>query len=1031
MKRSLWVAAIAVSLVTVVTVAAEEPPHLEFARALRARQLPDYAIAYLEKLLENPPPNLAPFLPLEIAKARLDQALLEPDGRQRARRQAQARAELEALLKSHPNHPSAAEARLEIAGILVEQARRQLQRARRHETPASQRRGSLRARGQLQSAGQQIQAVTRELDLQLARYGDPLTPQMRFERQRLVQAKLQAELEQGINLVDQAQTYVEQSELLPRGEIIKKAAELFDKLAHRENANAVGALAQAWLMRCHQENGDPKAARRIYDTLLQQEGEPAQAAKRLAGFLLLRVIADDPLKNAAVEIRQAGENWLRNYRDYAHSPEGNGVCYELANAYVQLARRLYKQGAPPPTAQKLYDEALRLFRNLEGTENEYTSLARDQRLHLALNIAEERIRGDIHKLKTSEDCFLRAQAEASRLDKIEKGSSGPKVGEQRKKHLEDIITALQRGLHLADSSASAPDMIDAQYLLGKAYWLTGDSYRAAVLGEEVARFHQHSDRAPLASACALLAYAQLLAEQQRTGGTSEGLHTDRDRLNKLAQYVEQAWPDDTAADVARHQRGLLLWSAKKYSEAVEVLAQIHEDYADATHSLYLLALAAKRAHEAGVKPPGGQPAYPQRALAALERIPEPGAEVDTATLLAYLEAKLTLGAMLYNAHEHQRVQELAHTLARHVEAAAGMMDSKPLVEQRLRVLALCLLADYGQAEADYQAGRYGEACKRLDPILLRLQDPVQAGQFAEIKDPQLLRSVLALAVRAHVQQGNLSRGREVLELLQRSAPENAHEILVQLIQQLRAQMQELRQQGQAGKARLDKTIANFSAFLDELGKQHDKIPKPEMILFLAQSYSQLERHGRALELLERIAEPAAAATPQEVQLYRAARLLSVRELRLERKFDKAKEVLQSILGTPQRPGWGQQSLEAQKERILLLQDQEFYSGRAGAIFGWNELMAQLRPKIGQDNKYKEQYFECYYHLTYCVFKNALKMSDAKKQREALHLAANFIVQLEISQPDRGGELSRKLFEELLQQEPLLKAKYDELKKGMR
>ena len=60
---------------------------------------------------------------------------------------------------------------------------------------------------------------------------------------------------------------------------------------------------------------------------------------------------------------------------------------------------------------------------------------------------------------------------------------------------------------------------------------------------------------------------------------------------------------------------------------------------------------------------------------------------------------------------------------------------------------------------------------------------------------------------------------------------------------------------------------------------------------------------------------------------------------------------------------------------------------------------------------------------------ALKMTDAKKMQDALHMAANFIVQLETSQPDMGGEVSKKLFEELLHKEPLLKKKYEALKKG--
>lgn len=1029
MNRSVPVWALAACLLLAVSAAAEEPPYLEFVRGLRARQLPDYAIQYLEKLRQNPPPGLADILPLEIARVRLDQALLEPDTGQRAARQRQAQADLEAFLQNHPNHPLSAEARLELARIPIQQARAQLNRARRRESKSAQHYALVSTRTQSVAAGQFVRAAAQQIHAHLARLSEPQTPQGQLERQSLTQAKLQAELEQGINLIDQAQTYVDESELLQRGELIKKAAALFHQLASRDSASPMAALARAWLMRCHQENGDPRAARQVYESLLKEEGEHVVAGKRLAACFLLRVIAEDPLKDAATEIRQAAESWLRDYPGYAYTPEGCGVRFELANAYTQLARRQHKQGAPPPAALKLYDEAQKLFHGLEETENDYKFLAREQRLSLLVTVSEERIRGDIHQLPDFECCFLRAQAEVARLARAEKEVTGAKLAGQRKKYLEDMISALNRGLALASAGVPVADLADARSLLAKAYWLAGDPYRAAVLGEEVARMHKDSWRAPLSGACAILAYAQILAGEQRAGSSAAELETERQRLRQLARYVEQTWPEDEAADVARHQRGSLLWSEKKYAEAVEVLAQIHSAYADTTSSLYLLALAARKAHEASVPPPAGKPSYHERALRALESIPEPPPSADAATLQAFVDAKLTLGGLVYSAKQHSRVRELAMDLTKVVAAAESKWDDQTYTEQRLRVLALSLLADYGQAEVDFQAGRYGEASARLDPILTRLKDPTQAVLFSQLKDPRLVHALLALALRAQVQQGNLERGRDILELLQKSAPENALEIQVQLVQQLRSQVQELRQQGQAGRERLEKTTANFAAFLDELGKQQDKLTRPETVLFLAQSYSNLDKHDRAIALLERLAEPVADAAPKNVQLYRAARLLYVRELRLDRRFDQARAVLKGILGTRERPGWGQQQLEAQKERIFLLQDQEAYSGQSGAIAAWNELMTQMQPRVGQDNKLKEQYFECYYQLTYCVFKNALKMSDPKRKREALHRAANLLVQLEISQPDRGGEVPSRLFEDLLQNEPLFKEKYLELKKG--
>jgi hypothetical protein len=280
-----------------------------------------------------------------------------------------------------------------------------------------------------------------------------------------------------------------------------------------------------------------------------------------------------------------------------------------------------------------------------------------------------------------------------------------------------------------------------------------------------------------------------------------------------------------------------------------------------------------------------------------------------------------------------------------------------------------------------------------------------------------VRAVLGLAVRANVQDNQLDQGKQILELLQKSFPENSLEILVQLVQQLRLHLQELRQQGAPASAQLAKTVAHFSSFLDELAKQQQKNARPEILLFLGQSYSSLDKHERAGELFDSIKGDGPPA------LYHLARILYVRELRLGKDFSKAEAVLKDILASD----WGKQHLEAKKEGILLLEDQEKYqlSRTRGAIPEWNQLMQSLRPKL-QDNKIKEQYFDCYYHLTYCIFKNALKKSDKKQRQKDIQVAATFIARLE-EQPDTGIEECKKRLEELLDKEPLLKEQYAALK----
>jgi hypothetical protein len=159
-----------------------------------------------------------------------------------------------------------------------------------------------------------------------------------------------------------------------------------------------------------------------------------------------------------------------------------------------------------------------------------------------------------------------------------------------------------------------------------------------------------------------------------------------------------------------------------------------------------------------------------------------------------------------------------------------------------------------------------------------------------------------------------------------------------------------------------------------------------------------------------------------MQLYHGARLLYLRELRLSKKLDEAQRVLDEILGTPKAPGWGQRNLEVQKEKLSLLEDRELYAGAEGAILGWNRLMKSIRPRIQQDAKMKETYFDCYYHLTTSHYQNALRMADGKRKDDAIKRSAGLLRKLEDAEPDLTAELKQRI-KNYLDRETILKSEY--------
>lgn len=1001
------------SLLPVMPLRADEP-HLEFVRGLRANGKADLALQYLQSKSTKLSPGQAILLPLELAKTRLELAALQADAASRAALQEQARLELERFLKDNPKHPLAAEAALEMARIARLRGKALLSQARREEAKEAERTEILQARSQFEQAGKQLHDAKVRIDEQLKASGAPETSQAEGERDALLQAQLQAELELGINLLDQAQTYTEVSELPGRAALLKKARDdVLEKLAQREPKTAITWQALAWLGRCHFEDDDPRKARRVYmDVINAEAGLQADAGRRLARSFRLQALAKETdQKKALAEIVSAGEEWLRLYPHYVHTPEGYEVRFQLANAYLKQARALPKSSSQ---AREKYEAARKHFQILEQTDSDYATAARDNRLNIVLVTSLDRTKGDINKLRDFEECYLRAEFERATIAQARKEPRGEKHDQQRKLHFKNMVDALERGLDLADAKSASEDVNQARLLLAYAYLTRGDYYRAAVVGEDLARSEPRFAQAPMAGAYALSAYGQLVAQREKAGAAPEDLAVERNRERRLALYLEQTWPTSQAADIARSTLGRLLIGDKDYRQAVEVLERISPSYPDATRALYQLSVAALQAQKNDLQPPPGKPAYEERARAALERIPDLAPSADDATARDYFAAKLTLADIYYRNHQHDKLEALAQALAKNL----GSTEQTLQEAFQTSVFSVLLYAKLGKGEAAYKAGRYRDAREAVVPAVRQLMDSSKNAQLADLKEknPLLLRAVLGLALRATVQDNHVDEGKQVLDFLQRTFPENALEILVQLVQQLRSHLQALRQQGPSAEAQRKTLVTNFAAFLDELAKRQHDNAKPETTLFLAQSYSSLDKHERAAALLRTMKEDAPPG------LYHLARILLVRELRLSKDFVKAEATLKEVLATD----WGKQNLEAKKESILLLEDQEKYqlSRSQGAIPEWNQLMLSLRPKL-QDNRIKEQYFDCYYHLTYCIFKNALKKTDPKARQKDIHVAATFIARL-MEQPDTGVEPCKKHFEELLEKEPLLKNEYDAL-----
>lgn len=1011
-------------------VRAEEPPHLEFVRGLRQRGLPDYALEYLQQL-KKPPADVARVLPLEMARARTDLAQTEPDLTRREAMYQQARQEFETFLKNNPKAPELAEATLDLGRTISRQGRLEVLLAERQDQPEARKAGMERARGLFALAAKQLETAA---GLVAQKLGDKELPEQ--DKTALQTLRDQLELERGINFLRQYQAGND-LESKDGPEIAKKTQDTLKKVGNGDAKNPLYWVGRAWLGRYYYEAQDYRSCRTELDKIVKSKEPAAAEGQRLARYFQLILIERDPDASAKKDLiaakRKAAEEWLRDYARYRNTPEGYGVQFQFGDALLSDAMRQAKNAQATPFVQKLYKDAEAYFDAVERSESEFARQAHDRKLTSILTRSGELSRGDIGKLKDFQECFLRAQLEMWQMGEDErkppKNVKPEDLKKKRAKHLEDTVVALNRALDLADARTPAKDLDDARYYLGYIYFRErNDPYRGAIVGEHLARTAPQSARAVAAAAYALQAYGEILAQDEANENLPPNCaEADRRRLRDLSTYIEKTWPNDPVAGIARHQLGALAFRAKQYPEAIQYLSQINPAYPGYTASQYMLAAAALAAQKNGAKPAKGQPAFTEQAIAALRKIPDLSPTAEAATTQFYFLGKVQLAGLLFGTRHYDEMAKLAAQVVKHYETAKGKVgdEVKKEIEPALKVLPV--YAQFGQADSEFRAGKVAEARKIIDPLV----DQVRQGKLADLKDPVMLRTMMGLGLRASVLDGDTKHAHEILTSLMEQKSEGDLEgtsaILGDLVQQLRAQVEELRQKGKDGEKDLEKTVKSFTAFLDETAKLPAEKVTPDLLAFLARGYASLDKHKEAAELLNRITPPKPAAgqnqvEPEKLATFHHLQLMQVREYRLAKQYDQAREKLKGLLTSE----WGSKKPEVRAELNSLWEDEGKY---AAAGKGWNDLMSTLRPSIDKYPRYKDMYFDCYYHLVYCVYHNAQGMTDKAKKADNVRRAANLIVNLKRSKPDMGGEQLKKQYEELLNKEAPLKKAFDALEKS--
>jgi hypothetical protein len=1002
--------------VTPLFTSAQEPSPAEdfqFVRELRSRHYLDLAREYLDQLAKTASAELKKELPLERALTEMEAANDEPDSNKRIALYAQARQQFLAFLQANPAHPRAAETKLDIARATTLQGKTQLSRALLEDDPALRVAEGVKARATLVEAYKQLE--------QLAK-----TPQ--------------SELALALNLLDQSETYLNtgsDADTQESGRLVQKAREILDKLGQGESASKITWQARAWAGRCEEMLDDPNKAVKKLLTVLEATGPAARDGKRLARYFLLLARkklkeAPDPRKSLNLYLIDQAMSWMRDYPTYTHTPEGYGVQYWLSRFLLEEAENP-KLNTNKRAQENYAAQARKYLSKLEHSENEFTDRAK--RLKIEVMAKQGTFKEDIAKLRTFEDCYVRAQYEQMQIAESAKQSKDPKsrAEDERKKHIGKIIDALQSGFKKPDVTNFPIEVKNAWTLLTFYLMEEGKPREAIAAGESFARKDKtYSSQAASAAIYALVAYGQLLAERESRAADLKTLRRDpsyqkeKEDMLSLARVMEERWPKDRAGDFARHQIALHLLRDDKNAEAIKELAGITPAYPSYIRTQYLLARAALQ-HAAQEKDKGDPQGYYKLALAALSKLPEPPTTADGETNSDYIQAKLLLALELYKGKKLQEVDAILAALAPKLSAWKLDEDANKEKEKRHKFeegrQQLELYSTTLQADSDFTAAKYKEVTQRLDPLV----DKFNADQLPQLKESGLGPGVIGLDLRANVQLNNLERARSAIKALQAlqsdkgaEKADNTSAILTQLVSLITQQIEELRKKGD--QENLKKAQAGFAALLQEVAGSQKKL-SPKLAYLLARCYAGMDEHKKAADLLKPLAE---AGDSGDAPLHHTIQLLLVQEHRQLKELDKARALLDEILkGKDGKPGWGAKNIDAQKAHVLVLEDEEKY---AVAAILCDKYVKQLVRRL-DDNRLKDYYFEFYYHLVYCILKHGQGTDNTEKKTKAIHDAAQRIVALEKAQSGLGNRESKKRFDELLEKEPELREQYNALKGG--
>ncbi|MBP87185.1 MAG: hypothetical protein CMJ64_10775 [Planctomycetaceae bacterium] len=1050
MKKPLYFALLVGFVCTSGTSHAVEPAR-EFLQGLRDRGYHDVALAYLDAMEKSrlAPQSLKLEIELEKAITLIEASRAQRDPALREKSLNDAQILLKTFTETKAAHPKVNSAVSQLGNLIVERARMKVEISKTVKTAQEQKKKKLaEAKPLYDEAFAVFTDLQEKVKVQLERIPKVLDAKNKqqarmIERRTQLRADyLQTQLLAAAIREETADTLEEGS--APFTKVLEEAAALYSDIYRKYRTRLAGLYARMYQGRANQRLGKFKDALGYYTELLDQPDEPA--AFRDLKTKTLRLAMEcwlHPTEKKYMEAIKQAAPWVQKSRPTEDGQsDWMAIRMSLAKAYkmrsedpeaekrevtnsIQSARKLAQFVAK--RSGEFQDEAKQMVADLGGPDR--TGEKPDP-----TNFTEAKNAGKaaLNAFTTANLIVSKVPARvAAETDAAEKA----KLQEQLKEAQLTVANAQQEAIdyyqlavRLADDETSIDDINVVRYFICYLYYASGDSYRAALMGDFVARRYPDSAGARDSATIAMASYAQIYGQKNVTA-TAVFAEADTDKNKQLSTEELQAVGLDGGADKSGNGTVSLEELAESFSRyevdrivaSAEYIVEKWPEQPAAQDALVTLvpfminSAQLDRAQEYIEKMPESSPRRGDSELKTGQAMW--GTYLRDSQILAQAQEQGTAQGDV--AAEQARLTKLKQDAEKILLAAYGRIQetSKP---DRTTTTALLSLA-----QASLESGHAAKAVEVLEhatlgPLTLaNANSPhTAASAVKEETYKTALRSYISLLA---TDSGAIDKAKKVMEDMKAAIGGNAEgekrlvSVYVNLAQDLEKQLASATPEAKRALSQ------GFETFLNQLG---DGSTELSVLNWVAESFAKL---GASLDDGETLNEDAKKYYQQSLAAFQTIldkvklddQLKTQVLLRMATlagqtgDFEKAIGTFEEILSGNAM----MLNVQVEAAKVLELWAQqdgqqakynEAISGASKAVWGW----AKIANTTFKYQKFRDTFHEARIHLGECRLNYAMiKSGDAQKNMlnqatQELSVTAKLI-------PDLGGNAFKARYDQLL------------------